>query len=90
MVMDYDNDLRTCSLVSIRQAIAKAKRAAARVADNEKDFRAYAIKRLRDPAFRARAINDLRGKDLLCWCIQDGPKRQKFCHARVWLDLVNQ
>jgi hypothetical protein len=31
MVMDYDNGLRACSLVSIRQSIAKAKRGAARV-----------------------------------------------------------
>ena len=61
----------------------------ARIADTEKDFRAYAIKKMQDPAFRAQAIKDLRGKHLLCWCMQDGPKRQEFCHARVWLELVN-
>jgi hypothetical protein len=59
------------------------------VATNEKDFRAYAIKKMQDPAFRAQTIKDLRGKHLLCWCVQDGPKRSKFCHARVWLELVN-
>ncbi len=59
------------------------------IATNEKDFRAYAIKNMQDPAFRTQAIKDLRGKHLLCWCIQEGPKRDKFCHARVWLELAN-
>jgi len=60
------------------------------IADNEKDFRKYAKGRMKDTAFRAQAIKDLRGRHLLCWCVQDGPKRQKFCHARVWLELVNK
>ena len=59
------------------------------IADSEKDFRAYAVKKMLDSKFRARAIKALRGKHLLCWCIQDGPNRQQFCHARVWLELVN-
>jgi hypothetical protein len=59
------------------------------IADNEKDFRAYAEKKMLDPAFAAKAIKDLRGKHLICWCVQDGPKRDPFCHARVWFDLVN-
>ena len=55
----------------------------------EHEFRAYAIEKLRtDPAFQSEAEN-LRGKDLLCWCEQEGPNREEFCHARVWLDLVN-
>lgn len=55
----------------------------------ESEFRAHAIEKLKDPAFRAGA-EKLRGHDLLCWCIQDGPKRADFCHARVWLELINQ
>lgn len=43
-----------------------------------------------NPAFRAQAIKELRGKHLLCWCIQEGPERAPFCHARVWLELVNK
>jgi len=54
----------------------------------EGEFRAYAIEKLRDPAFRAEA-EKLRGKDLLCWCVQEGKDRAEFCHARVWLDLIN-
>jgi alkylated DNA repair dioxygenase AlkB len=54
----------------------------------EKDFRTYAIKKLEDSAFRQQA-EQLRGKHLLCWCVQDGPKRAEFCHARIWLDLIN-
>jgi protein-tyrosine phosphatase len=51
------------------------------------NFRAYAENRMADPAFYAQAIKDLRGKHLLCWCRPDEADR---CHARVWLDLVNQ
>ena len=54
----------------------------------EREFRDYATKRLTDPGFRAE-VEKLRGKHLLCWCIQDGPKRAEFCHARVWLELAN-
>jgi len=57
--------------------------------NTETEFRIYAEDKMRDRAFREQAIKDLRGKHLLCWCIQDGPNRQEFCHARVWLELVN-
>jgi len=58
-------------------------------ATTEEAFRAYALDRLKDPSFRQQ-VEALRGKHLLCWCLQDGPKRAKFCHARVWLDLINR
>ena len=54
----------------------------------EREFRDYAMKRLTNPEFRAE-VEKLRGKHLLCWCVQDGPKRADFCHARVWLELAN-
>lgn len=54
----------------------------------EREFRDYATKRLADREFRAE-VEKLRGKHLLCWCVQDGPKRAEFCHARVWLELAN-
>jgi alkylated DNA repair dioxygenase AlkB len=54
----------------------------------ESEFRAYAIEKLEDEAFRAEA-EKLRGKDLLCWCVQEGNRRAAFCHARVWLELIN-
>lgn len=56
----------------------------------EAEFRHYAEKKMLDPAFRVQAIQDLRGKHLLCWCLQDGPNRAPFCHARVWLEIVNR
>ncbi|MGA8500385.1 MAG: DUF4326 domain-containing protein [Candidatus Sulfotelmatobacter sp.] len=56
----------------------------------ETAFRKYVAERLSDPAFRAQALDDLRGKHLLCWCRQSGPDRAEFCHARVWLETVNQ
>src|SRR5579863_4952008 len=46
---------------------------------SEREFRAYAIEKLEDPAFRAEA-EKLRGKDLLCWCVQSGKRRAEFCH----------
>jgi alkylated DNA repair dioxygenase AlkB len=56
---------------------------------SENAFRAYAIAKLTDdPAFRAEA-EKLRARDLLCWCVQKGKRRAKFCHARVWLELIN-
>ena len=55
---------------------------------SESEFRAYAIEKLKDPAFRAEA-EKLRGRDLLCWCAQEGERREEFCHARVWLELIN-
>jgi len=54
----------------------------------EREFREYATKRMTDPDFRTE-VEKLRGKHLLCWCVQDGPKRAEFCHARVWLELAN-
>jgi hypothetical protein len=54
----------------------------------ESAFRAHAIEKLKDPLFRAEA-EKLRGRDLLCWCAQEGNRRAKFCHARVWLELIN-
>ncbi len=54
----------------------------------ESDFRTYALERLENPVFMAEA-EKLRGKDLLCWCAQDGKNRADFCHARVWLELLN-
>ena len=60
------------------------------IARNEADFRKYVEERMSDPAFRAQAITDLRGKHLLCWCRQSGPQREEFCHARVWLEIVNK
>lgn len=56
---------------------------------SEGEFRAYAIEKLEDPAFRNEA-EKLRGKDLLCWCVQSGKRRAEFCHARVWLELINR
>ena len=55
---------------------------------SESEFRAYAIEKLKDPAFRAEA-EKLRERDLLCWCVQEGERRAEFCHARVWLELIN-
>ncbi len=57
-------------------------------------FREYAEKKWLDPGFRAQAIKDLRGKHLLCWCPQDknpdSTFKQPFCHARIWLEIVNR
>lgn len=41
-----------------------------------------------EPGFRAR-VEELRGKHLLCWGVQAGPKRADWCHARVWLELAS-
>jgi hypothetical protein len=60
------------------------------IAKTEAEFRSYAEKRMQNPAFRERAIRELRGKHLLCWCIQDGPGRAPFCHARIWRELLNK
>lgn len=57
--------------------------------NNESAFRAYAIEKLKDPAFRQQA-HQLKGKDLLCWCAQEGKRRAQFCHARVWFELINR
>jgi hypothetical protein len=55
----------------------------------EAEFREYAEQKMQDPEFRAK-VDGLRGKHLLCWCVQTGPKREKFCHARVWLEIANR
>jgi hypothetical protein len=55
---------------------------------SESEFRAYALEKLKDPVFRQQA-QQLKGKDLLCWCAQEGKRRAEFCHARVWLELIN-
>jgi hypothetical protein len=55
----------------------------------EAEFREYAEKQLENPAFRAE-VEKLRGKHLLCWCVQTGPDRDEFCHARVWLEIANR
>jgi Domain of unknown function (DUF4326) len=57
--------------------------------NTESEFRAYAVEKLQDPAFRQQA-RQLKGRDLLCWCAQEGKRRAEFCHARVWLELINQ
>jgi hypothetical protein len=56
---------------------------------SESEFRLYALEKLKDPAFREQA-QQLEGKDLLCWCVQEGKRRAEFCHARVWLELINE
>jgi len=55
---------------------------------NATAFRTYAEQKMLDFAFR-QEVEALRGKDLLCWCVQDGPKRAEFCHGRVWVELAN-
>jgi alkylated DNA repair dioxygenase AlkB/uncharacterized Zn-finger protein len=50
------------------------------------EFRAYAIEKMKDDAFRVQ-VEALRGKDLLCWC---RGKEREHCHARVWLELANR
>jgi hypothetical protein len=55
----------------------------------EAEFREYAERKMQDPDFRAK-VQALRGKHLLCWCVQTGPKRAEFCHARVWLEIANR
>ena len=45
-------------------------------------FRATIAKK---PELRERARNELRGKNLACWCSLDGP-----CHADVWLEIANR
>ena len=57
--------------------------------ETEEEFREYAERKMQDPEFRAK-VRELRGKHLLCWCVQAGPKRAAFCHARVWLELANR
>jgi hypothetical protein len=49
------------------------------------EFRAYALEKMKDPAFAAK-VAELKGKHLLCWC---RPNEAANCHARVWLELAN-
>lgn len=50
----------------------------------------------KDVAWKERAIKELRGKNLLCWCLQpadvDGVKvtKPEGCHARVLFEYVNR
>jgi alkylated DNA repair dioxygenase AlkB len=55
------------------------------ISHSEAGFREYAEKKWLDPAFREQAIKDLRGKHLLCWNHGGG-----WCHANVWLEIVNR
>jgi hypothetical protein len=57
--------------------------------EKAKAFRAYAEKKMANDAEFRQQVEGLRGKDLLCWCEQEGPKREPFCHGRVWLELAN-
>ncbi len=43
------------------------------------------LARYRDQAIGCLPIEDLRGKDLACWCALDQP-----CHADVLLELANK
>ena len=45
----------------------------------------YKLWLARNPHIVARARNDLRGKNLACWCKLDAP-----CHADVLLKLANE
>jgi hypothetical protein len=60
------------------------------IAINEADFRDYVETKVCYPAFREKAIADLRGGHLLCWCYQGDQSGRSFCHLRVWLEGVNQ
>lgn len=43
------------------------------------------------PAFLARDLPDLRGKNLACWCpLYDENGNRVSCHADVLLELANQ
>jgi alkylated DNA repair dioxygenase AlkB len=59
------------------------------VATDDKSFREYVKAKVRDDVEFRDWVKWLRGKDLLCWCEQDGPKRAEFCHARTWLKIAN-
>jgi hypothetical protein len=71
----YGNSYRPLDVDGHKNAMAS---------NTEAGFREYAEKKMLDPAFRAQAIEDLKGKHLLCW------KHDGWCHARVWLDIVNR
>jgi len=43
---------------------------------------------LTTPAMR-EAAQELRGKNLACWCPLPGPGFDDECHAAVWLELAN-
>lgn len=54
-------------------------------------YRAYMLKNSArynpncDPQYRGLNIEELRGKDLACWCSLDKP-----CHADILLELANR
>jgi len=76
-------------LISHKGAILPKDDSSADAKRAEDEFRRYAEQKMLDPEFR-KSVEGLRGKHLLCWCVQNGPKRAKFCHARVWLELANK
>lgn len=41
------------------------------------------VMRPEQTALRVTAITELRGKDLVCWCVPDD------CHAWVWIEIAN-
>lgn len=45
-------------------------------------FRRYV---LRQPDLIKAAREELRGKDLACWCSLEEP----LCHADIWLEIAN-
>lgn len=62
----------------------------------EKLDKKWKSKEPKDVAWKQRAIKELRGKNLLCWCLQaedvDGAKvtKPEGCHARVLFEYVNR
>ncbi len=44
------------------------------------------IRRPSQIGLRSKGYNELRGKNLICWC--DVPKQR--CHASVWLKIANE
>jgi Domain of unknown function (DUF4326) len=71
------------------------------IANTPEEYRVKLDKKWRsnepkDVAWKERAIKDLRGRNLLCWCLQpediDGLKvtKPEGCHARVLFEYVNR
>ncbi len=62
----------------------------------EKLDKKWHSKEPKDVAWKDRAIKELRGNNLLCWCLQpedvDGVKvtKPEGCHARVLFEYVNR
>ena len=55
------------------------------VADNAEAVRLYRRYTARETRVRIEAYQELRGKDLACWCPLDEPS----CHADVLLEIAN-